>query len=199
MIRINLIPVREVKRKEELQRHFIIVGLMAVSVIVIINYMNFSIKSSIKRVNAEIRKTEEEIKRLETIIGEVNKIKSKKEELERKLGIIKDLSHGRDYAVHILDELSKSIPVDYSKKIPRSIQVTEFTMRGGSGIIKGFSLDHKSLSDFIEKLESSDYFQNPQLKQVKVSAKGPVKLYDFELNVNMERPVEKAAGGGEKR
>ncbi len=192
MIKINLLPVREVKKREELRNHFIIVGIMALVVVIIIAYLKISISSSIKKVQRDIAQTRAEIQRLEKVIGEVNKIKQIKKELEDKLRVIDQLSSDRDYVVHLLDELAMAIPVDYARKIPRKIQLTSFEKKGNAVTIKGVSLDNDSVSVFVNNLEKSPYYQAVSIKKLTKKMRQRIRTYEFEVLATVEKP----RGGG---
>ena len=188
MIKINLLPVRELRKKEEIRNHFIAVGVMVVVTAGIMVYMNTSINARIDRLQKDIKRTEEEIKRLDQKIGEVNKIKQIKQDLENKLKVIKKLNANRNFTVHLLDELAKAIPVDPTKKIPRKIQLETFEVKGSQVKIKGISLDEASVSAFANNLEASPYYKGVQIKSLKKTIKKKIKAYEFEFLAFSETP-----------
>ncbi|MCA2981715.1 MAG: pilus assembly protein PilN, partial [Myxococcaceae bacterium] len=95
MIRINLLPVRQV-RKRELGRQFLALAAATVVATLAGNFFWFTSRDEERAQRAEAAsKREREIAALDKQIGEVNELKKRKKEVEDKLGVLEKLRKQR--------------------------------------------------------------------------------------------------------
>jgi len=85
MIRINLLPVREKKKKESTRKMFSILALFIGLVALVIVFFHLSLSSQINSVQAQIKSYNEEIIRLKIDTKDVDKFKAEKEATEHHL------------------------------------------------------------------------------------------------------------------
>lgn len=150
----------------------------------------------------KVNKAEEEIvtikKEMETMkmqADELKKFKEKKEMFEKKFNIIKSLREGKSGPVHLLDDLSRSIP--------GFLWLTSFAQlekeKAGEMQIKGKALSNEAIAQFMENLEKSPIFANVNLQVSQQSEQkrggkgGPGKnpeLRDFTITCQFEKPRE---------
>src|SRR5438034_9912399 len=110
MIRINLLPAREARRRIEL-RHQFQAAIVAVVVVVGGGVWAYTTQNSeLAARQQELAGVEEEIKRLETIIKEVQKFETKKTQMEKKVGAIEDLKLTQSRPARWLEEISHCLP-----------------------------------------------------------------------------------------
>jgi type IV pilus assembly protein PilN len=144
MIRINLLPVRQVK-KRELGRQFIVAGVGIIIAAMAGNYVWYVNRESERaRRQSQADDTQHRIAELEKVIGEVNNINKRKKEVQDKLAVLEKLRKQRAGPVRILDALSTCIP----KKV-----VLDRFMENNSAVNisgRGESLD--DVSEFVRGL-----------------------------------------------
>src|SRR4051812_10217593 len=110
MIRINLLPVRQVK-KREMGRQVLVLFAAVVLLAAVVNYLWLdSLQKEKQRGLDSIAETNKRIAELEKVIGEVNNINARKKELEDKLKVLDQLRKGRAGPVKFLDALSTATP-----------------------------------------------------------------------------------------
>ena len=112
MIRINLLPVRQVK-KREMGRQVLVArrrraGRRAWSATA--SGTTQPRRRARQERTSGIDATQRSIAELEKVIGEVNNINKRKKEVEEKLGVLDDLRKGRTGPVRMLDALSTAMP-----------------------------------------------------------------------------------------
>ena len=190
MIRINLLPVRAAKKKETLQQQLIIAGLSLGVVLLAIIYMEVSISNKIDDVNKKIASINQEINKLKKEEKYSEEIKKKKKIVESKLKIIEDLDKKKSGPVHLMDELSMSIPFEPEAKLPKKIQINSLKDSGGTLELKGFALDNEVIAGFMTNLENSPYFKNVNLGSAKGVEKEKIKVKDFVITCQLEFPEE---------
>ena len=175
MIRINLLPVREQKKKES-ARQFISIGILSlILLVVIIGYLHISAYMKVNKLNAEIKSTEEEINRINKIVKDVNVFKEKKKELQDKIKVIDMLSRKRTGPVKILYELSKSTP---TKLWITSLQETNLKLT-----LSGIALDNETIASFMKSMERTTCFSDIELVQLQQEtwegSKHKIKKFDI--------------------
>ncbi|HSX78979.1 MAG TPA: hypothetical protein VLQ80_10465, partial [Candidatus Saccharimonadia bacterium] len=110
MIRINLLPAREARRRVEL-RHQLQAAIVVVLAVVGGSVWAYTIQNSeLAARQQDLVGVEEEIKRLEEIIKEVQKFETQKTQMEKKVGAIEDLKLKQNRPARLLEDISHSIP-----------------------------------------------------------------------------------------
>ena len=108
MIRINLIRGKRKKRREvNLNFLYLFFPVLVLAGLVMFHLM---IKNRIETLQSDIQKANVEIARLKKEIGEVEKFKARKAELQQKVDIISNLQNGRTLPVKVFEAVSASIP-----------------------------------------------------------------------------------------
>src|SRR5688500_2927546 len=95
MIRINLLPMRQVK-KREMGRQILVLAAGILVATVAGNYSWYSARAAVEAKNAgQIKAVEAQVAELQKKIGEVDKLNARKKEVEEKLAVLATLKAGR--------------------------------------------------------------------------------------------------------
>jgi type IV pilus assembly protein PilN len=159
MIRINLLPAREARRRVEL-RHQLQVAIVAVLVVgggAVWAYTTQNSELALRQ--QELATVEEEIKRLEEIIKEVQKFETKKALMEKKVGAIEDLKLKQSRPARWLEEISRGLP--------DQMWIISVKDAGGALQVSGKSFDNVAIAAFMENLERSPSFGSVELVESK--------------------------------
>jgi type IV pilus assembly protein PilN len=141
--------------------------------------------TQLKRQQAEIEELTATVKELEEIIKEVERFEKRKVELQHKIDVITDLRNNQRGPVHIMDQVSRSLP-DF-------LWLDRLEMTASLVNIQGKAFTTSSVANFIENLDSVPEFQEPVLKNT--TWKGQV--YDFQVSFNYTPvPVARDPEGG---
>lgn len=157
MIKINLLPVREERRRLGARQEMMFFGLVMVLVCIGIFYWWSTTSRKIKDLNRQIVQVEQDIQRLDKIVQEVEKYKADKKVLEGKISVIDQLKTFRQVQVHYMDELNKALP--------DQVWLEYLQQRGDGLILRGKSLSTDDIAGFMRNLEASAYFQDIRLDQ----------------------------------
>ncbi|TYO99957.1 type IV pilus assembly protein PilN [Geothermobacter ehrlichii] len=182
MIRINLLPVRAVQKREQLRSQLVILVLSVVLVVVGCAAVYMSMDGKIRNERAAIDQKNRRIAQLRKTIGEVGRFKKMQEELRGKLEVLQTLKRNRSGPVHILDELNRSLP-------PK-LWLTKFSENGPNVQISGVGLNEETVAKFMRALEKSPYFRNIRLKVTEQMTKNGLKLQRFDIAAQKERPKD---------
>lgn len=174
MIEINLLPVREARRKESLRFQITIAVLVLVFVVVTIVLLNASASNREKKIDSEMKIVQTRLTELEKIVGEIEELKREKAKLEQKRAVIKDLDRGRKRAAYILDELSQ--------RTPEKVWIESLEKSGKSLKITGVALDNETIANYMDVLNRSKYFAGVELEVTEQINRGGMKLKKFNLS-----------------
>ncbi len=191
MIRINLLPVRAEKRKENLRKHFLfIIGYLACLAAVILS-VHFSIVTMERNAKDRLEKVKKEIIEYEAKIKEVEGYKAKFADLADKIEIIKSLEAKQQGPAKVLNELALTVP--------EKIWVEKVSQDNGKFTIKGMAIDNQTIAKFMTDLENNPKFERVRLEVSKREEKGGVVLSAFSLEAFLEVPKPPAPPAQENK
>ncbi len=144
MIRINLLPVRQVKKKEAGQKQLILLALVLVGAFIGNFYWYNETAQSETRLRQDVQRIEKEIADLDRIIGEVKNYEKENKALEDKLKVLDTLKRGRTGPVKMLDALATAIP--------KNVWLRKLDEKGGSMTLDGSALSNDDLAEYMKAL-----------------------------------------------
>jgi type IV pilus assembly protein PilN len=192
MIRINLLPYRAARKKEDIRIQVNVFLGSVFIVILLVGWYNSFLSGRINNLNTEIRTTREQVAKYKKINDEITEIKKKLDVLDRKIKVIQSLEADRKAPVQNLDNL-------YELLVEKRMWYTQIEEKGNGIKLSGIALDNHTVADFMTRVEKSDRFENVRLssiRQYEVKGKN-LKLKQFEVNFQT-KSVEKDPTGGKK-
>src|SRR4030042_4458257 len=171
VIEINLLPVRQARRKESVRFQLTMFSLIFAFVFIIIAYFIWSAVKREARIDTQLKLIQEDLIRLDKEVGEIDELKQRKAKLEQKLAVIKDLDKGRLRAAYILGELSQ--------RTPEKVWIETLDKSGKSIKITGGALDNETIANFMDVLGRSKYFSGVELEVTEQIDRGGLKLMRF--------------------
>lgn len=180
MIKINLLPYREEKKKLLIKSQLMIGGLFTIPSLILILILFFLINTKIADTSTQIVKVKADIKKQKVSLDEIKAFKNEKETLKNKMLVIEKLEKGKFGPVHIIDHLAINLP--------GRIWLTKINQKDMSMTLDGKALDNLSISNYMVNLSKSEYFKSVDLKQIKTdNRKGPqgIQIKNFSLTSNI--------------
>lgn len=163
MTRINLLPWRQMARREK-QREFFSIGIGAIILMgAIILYIHLHMASRISDQNTRNEFMNSEIQRVDNQIKEIKGLETERDRLLARMKVIQQLQASRSRIVHIIDELEK--------RLPDSVYLTSTKQSGSELLLQGVAPSNASVSNFMRNLEASDWFENPRLEVIQAVEK----------------------------
>jgi type IV pilus assembly protein PilN len=124
---------------------------------------------------SEIQRLDAEISVYQKKADQVKDIKKRFKILEDKLKIIESLQFKRDEQLLLIEDLQ-------SRMIPEKLWLESIHADESAVTLTGIAFDNPTIADFMKQLESSDLFQEIDLKQtVSKRFDGNMNLKAFEL------------------
>jgi type IV pilus assembly protein PilN len=187
MIRINLLPHREAKRKQK-QTAFVAMlalgGLLGVALVLMVGGYNASVIATqnqrnqvLKSANAEL---DGKIKRIANLKAEIEALKARQQAVE-------DLQGDRNQPVYLLDELVR--------QTPDGVYLKSFKQDGQKVLLMGVAQSQERVAELLRNLSgNSPWLERPDLTEVRAAtldkSKTGRKVVEFTLNVSIKRARE---------
>ncbi len=183
MIRINLLPIREERRRESARQYISICVLSMALLLVFIALVHIRMGRKIDSLNSEIKTTQEEVNRLTAIVGDVKRYEKRKKELQEKIRIIEMLNSKKTGPVRMLDGLGQNTP--------GKLWVTSLKEDNLKLTLNGIALDNETIARFMRNLEGSPRFSGIELIESQQNIQGEMKLESFNINCQVVLPEKK--------
>jgi type IV pilus assembly protein PilN len=192
MIRVNLLPVKQIKA-EVSRRRDLIIGGMALGLTALIILGAYIYQSyRISKLQNEIATARAEIKALDVRVKEFGDLQKRIKEFESKHKIIEDLNHRKAGPVHVMESLSAATPP--------TLWLTEFKETGGKLVITGLAVDNQTVADFLKALATFHYFRDVELVETTEGGpgSGPLKKFSVKSLISYQPPPPTIAKGESK-
>ncbi|GGZ14141.1 MULTISPECIES: PilN domain-containing protein [Shewanella] len=178
MANINLLPWRDEAREKQKRDYIgILVAVFigaAVLVYLALQFIGLMTDDQRGR-NAYLQN---EIQQLDKQIAEINKIKQRKADIEKRTEIILDLQQSRNLPTHILDELVRVIPA--------GVYLSSVEKKGSIIWIEGRSESNNNVANMMRKIKASEWLQDPTMQSI-VSQKDDIReLQHFSLKITIK-------------
>lgn len=191
MIRINLLPYRESRKKESVLRQINIFLAVFFIVFVILVFYSIWLGNTIEDLNTKIKNTKRLLTQAETQAKKVDQIKNELEKLGHKIDVIKNIEMNRRAPVLLLENMTKMVAeADSDNKPVKRLWFTDFEESGGKVNIKGIALDNKTIADFMSRLEDSKLYTNVNLKTITQQKVNKLNLKKFQIDC-VRSPLKK--------
>jgi type IV pilus assembly protein PilN len=196
MIKINLLPHREEKRKQR-QKEFVtmlVFGAVIGAFIILIVGMYFSSQLSDQEERNNYIRTENA--RLDKQIKEVADLKSEIEGLKARQQAVEDLQADRNQPVYLMDELAQ--------QTPEGVYLQSFKQNGQHVLLKGYAQSNERVSQFLRNLgNNSPWLERPDLIEIRAANQGKGKdardIFTFTINVGIKRPRDQEPAAASKK
>ncbi len=171
MIRINLVRGKRKKRREvNAGVAFLLAPLVVLAGTL---YFHTTVTGRIASLDTDIQKANADIVRLKKEIGEVEKFKIRKAELQKKVDIISSLQKGRTTPVKMFEALSASIP--------EKCWIDQLSIQGENVALGGVALNNYTIANFMTALGQTGRFKEVTLGSADQATVMRVKLVRFNL------------------
>jgi len=195
MIKINLLPHREAKRKQKQKEFVTMLALSAVLGAVIVLAVGALFSSRLSDQDARNSFIKAENTRLDDQIKEVADLKQEIEALKARQQAVEDLQSDRNQPVHVMDELVTQVPEGvYLKSLKQDAQRI---------VLNGYAQSNERVSELLRNLgNNSAWLERPDLVEIRSvgigQGKDAKKVFEFTINVGIKRPRDQEAASDTK-
>lgn len=186
MMRVNLLPHREIRRKQQQQQFVLALALVAIVGAVIAYGVYLLLDREFDSHVSGNRYLTEEIAKVDKDIAEINRLKEQTAALLARKQVVETLQANRSETVHLLDQLVR--------QLPDGMYLTSVRQQGAKVLITGVTQSQARVSTLMRNLESSPKLSNPALVEIKALPQGATRANEFTMNVNIARPKPEGKG-----
>lgn len=179
MIRINLLPWREARRKAQRQHLGVLGGMVAALGLLIVGAVHLTIAGYIAEQSARNEFLKRENVRLDKEIEEIRKLRGEIAALLARKQVIERLQADRAQAVHLLEELVQQVPDGVYLK---AIRQTALKVN-----LVGYSQSNARVSTLMRNFAASPHLENPELVEIKAVTVSNKRVSEFNMNVSLKR------------
>lgn len=188
--RINLLPHREMRRKQQQQHFFIMLGVVIAMGVAIWFGVHTYFDGVFTNQQARNKYLEEEIIKIDKEIAEINKLKEQIAALLKRKQVVETLQSNRSEVVHLLDQLVR--------QLPDGMYLKSIKQQGTKVTINGYTQSQARVSTLMRNLEGSQYLQKANLVEIKSASVGGQRLNEFTMNIEVTRAVADDKKAGKK-
>lgn len=176
MTRINLLPWRDLRRKEREREFYSIAAGAVIFMLLVILYIHFHMVGVIETQNGRNAFLEGEIKKVEGKIKEIKNLEEEKNKLLARMRVIEALQLQRPQMVHVFDELVQALP--------DGVYLTSFKQNGTAITLEGIAQSNARVSAFMRNIDASHWLTEPKLNVIQATDdKGGQKGNKFILDI----------------
>lgn len=161
MVRINLLPWREERRKQRQQQFYMLmggaVGAGLLASLLIWSYLNGQISGQQDR-NAFL---DGEIKKVEAQIKDIEELEAKHAALLARKEVIEKLQGDRYKMVHLFDAMMRTVP--------EGLILTSLKQEGEEMTLAGRAQSNARVATYMRNLESAGWMKNPRVTVIEAS------------------------------
>ncbi|MCP4579679.1 MAG: hypothetical protein GY846_25695 [Deltaproteobacteria bacterium] len=150
MIKINLLPFRAARKRENVRRQVSIYLLCILFLFCLMGYLHVSLGSQLTQLKVREESLRKELKSYATITREIAKLKKDTQDLNTKLGVIESLEKQRVGPVLLLAEIARAVP-------PDRLWLTSVLETRGTLTLRGTAMDNHTVALFMTQLENAPH------------------------------------------
>ena len=173
MIKINLLPFRAARKRENVRRQVTIFALSVALTLVVIVFYFFSLNGEVNDLMDEEVRLKTELAGYQKELNEIKDLERKIKEVNTKLDVINTLKQGKTGPVLLLSDIADAIPQD-------RLWLTSLTEEKGRLSLKGTAMDNETVALFMKNLERTEQIVAPP--ELKSSRRR--KINQFQLTVS---------------
>jgi type IV pilus assembly protein PilN len=186
MIRINLLPYREEKRRVKRQRFYSLAFMVALlaGLVVFAGYVVIDGQITVQQERNDV--LSKEIASLNKQIEEIRRLNDQAQALLARKKIIEALQQDRAEAVYLLSELTK--------QMPDGVYIRSMKQTGQRVLLSGYAQSSARVSTLMRNIESSTWLESPILREIKAVNLGNRRLNEFSMSLVIKRTASQEAG-----
>ena len=180
MIRVNLLPHREARRKRARQYFFVLGGATLAIGLAIWGAVHVVNQGRVGAQNERNAFLKTEIASLDKQIDEIKKLRDEIAALLARKQVIEALQTDRAQTVYLLDQLVK--------QMPEGVYLKSVVQKGPKVSLVGYAQSNARVSTLMRNIESSQWLELPVLVEIKSATVDKRRVSEFNLNLSLKRP-----------
>ncbi len=179
MIRINLLPHRELARAARRRQFNLLLGIAVAAGVVAVVLGHSLIAAQQSSQNARNVYLDQEIAKLDVEIGEIKKIREQTQALLERKQVVETLQSNRTEVVHLFDQMIRLLP--------EGLYLKSFKQVGDVVTLNGYTQSSARVSTLMRNLDGSPWFESTSLVEIKAATVNNLRANEFVLTVKQTR------------
>jgi len=192
MIRINLLPFRAARKKENIRREVSIYFLTLVFLVLVMAYLQISSNSRLDVLKAEEQNARKELTLYEKNNRMAAQIKAKIKEIQDRLTVIRDLEQKKGGPLKILTEIALAVPED-------RLWLQSLVENNGVLTINGTAMDNDTVALFMTNLEKAKSITSVDLQSTQLQDFPKYNLKASGFVLTCQTALQQAPSGSEQK
>ncbi len=186
MVRINLLPVREIRRRFKARQELIILAVCFAFFLGILAFFALQQSGQSDDLQTELTGIQARIAQHQQTLDRMKQLDKDREILEIQIGIIDKLKAEASLTVRVLDEVARIIP-------NQRMWLNSLAQQGTSLQLSGMALDNRTIAMFMEELEQSPFIKTVTLANASLQVYAGRDLKSFSLSCVVGMPDKESA------
>jgi len=189
MIRVNLLPHREEKRKRRQQQFLVLAGIAAAFGVLVAAAVWVFLDRQVDQQLQNVAYMKGEIGKLDKQIEEIRKIREETASLLAKKQVVEGLQSNRSEPVQLLDQLLR--------QLPEGVYLKAVKQTGPKVNVTGYAQSNARVSTLMRNLGASPYLENAELVEIRAVPapdKSGSRVNEFNMNISIKRAQADIAG-----
>lgn len=188
MIRVNLLPVKELKAEVSRRREIMIGACCLAATVVVIGGLYLYQLRRTSLAERELADLRRELQGLNIKAKDVADLQDKIKGYENKQNVLESINKKKSGPLRIMESLSAATP--------STLWLTQFKESGGNVTITGLAVDNQTIADFLKALESYPFFREPELVETIQSDQTgtPPRRFAIRSKLLYQPPAQAGAG-----
>ena len=191
MIRINLLPFRAARKRENIRQQISVYIGTVILALLVIGFLSIQKIGQASDKKAEEESLKSEIVSYQKEIEELKAVEKKTKEVKIKLDVIKELEKGKTGPVLLLADVADSVPKG-------KLWLRSYSEKKGSLSLTGTAMDNETVALFMSNLEKTQQITTVDLESAEQRdiPQYNIKVSDFVLKCSTVAEVKATAKKG---
>lgn len=181
MLRINLLPIRQLKKRAKANNQISSAVVVFCCVLFILALVALFQSNKISATNDRIKDLKKEQAEYAIILKEMKIFEGNTEELHRRIDVINKLRTNSSLTVHVLDEITNLVD-------NKRVWLTSLTQEDVSLSLNGVALDNETIAQFMKALKTSPFINSVALGQSTLKGISGKDLKVFNISCKVAQP-----------
>ncbi len=181
MLKINLLPIRQFKKRAKAKTELLCVAILLVCFFAVLGLVAYNQMQTVNMLEESIAELEAEKAKYQPILNKIKKLEKQKKELKRKTGIIEQLKKDSSLTVRVLDEVSNIVDNE-------RMWLLSINQQGSSLTLSGMALDNQTVAQFMDNLKASSFITSVNLSNSSLKSVAGRDLKTFAISCTISQP-----------
>ncbi len=190
MIRINLLPHREEKRRAR-QMQFVALSIVSLALGALVwALVHVAISTQISYQERRNDYLKQETLILDRQIAEIKKLREQTKSLLERKDAVEKLQSDRSRVVHLMDQMLKILP--------EGVYIKSIKQNGDAINLVGYAQSNARVSTLMRAIEDSAWLESPALVEIHAASANGARVNEFTLTFNLTKLQAAETPAGER-